>query len=60
LPDRRKTEEKTIDRPRRNVRPFIWPSSFGSFLAGPVHDFRLPKRAISSEMAQLEIVESVS
>jgi prevent-host-death family protein len=26
LPDRRKTEAKSIDRPSRNVRPFIWPS----------------------------------
>lgn len=27
LPDRRKIQVKTIDRPSRNVRPFIWPSS---------------------------------
>jgi hypothetical protein len=28
LPDERKVEAKSIDRPSRNVRPFIWPSSF--------------------------------
>jgi len=27
LPDRRKIEAKSIDRPSRNVRPFIWPPS---------------------------------
>jgi hypothetical protein len=26
LPDERKIEAKSIDRPSRNVRPFIWPS----------------------------------
>jgi hypothetical protein len=29
LPDRRKIEAKSIDRPSRNVRPFIWPSGLG-------------------------------
>jgi hypothetical protein len=29
LPDRRKIEAKSIDRPNRNVRSFIWPSRCG-------------------------------
>ena len=35
LPDRQKTEAKTIARPNRTLRPFILPSSVGPFLRPP-------------------------